>query len=198
MRVFRRVAVIAVTGALALLLAPVPAQAHNELRASNPAKGAKLATAPVEVTLDFAERLDPRFTTVAVTDTAGAAVADGKPRVDGVRAVQRLRQGLLAGDYTVAYRVVSVDGHPVRGSHTFTVTAPPPTTAPVSPPARSLPVAPVPVVSPTTPAVVADEELLADAEDSANRLPFLLLGGVAVLAVGTGILMIRRRGTGPS
>ncbi|MFK3983253.1 copper resistance protein CopC [Micromonospora sp. NPDC050397] len=196
MRVFRRVAVFAVTGALALMVAPAPAQAHNELRASNPAKGAKLASAPAEVTLDFAERLDPRFTTVAVTDAAGKAVVDGKPQVDGVRAVQRLRPALDAGAYTVAYRVVSVDGHPVRGSHTFTVTAPP-TTAPATPAAPPSPTAaPTSDVPPTTPAAVTDEELLAGDGDDRSTLPFLLLGGVVVLALGTGLLMVRRRGTG--
>ena len=172
MRVFRPLAVIAVACATGLLVAPVPAWAHNELRAANPAKGARLATAPVEVVLDFAERLDPRFTTVAVTSKSGAAVTAGKPQINGVRAIQQLNQPLDAGDYTVAYRVVSVDGHPVSGSLTFTVTAPPPSTAPPSPSTQATPLAGQPVGTPgptgsaaATAEAVALDELPGDGAD---------------------------------
>ncbi|RKR88134.1 hypothetical protein BDK92_2441 [Micromonospora pisi] len=199
MRMFRPLAVMAVACAVGLLAAPAPAWAHNELRASNPAKNARLATAPVEVTLDFAERLDPRFTTVAVTDPAGKAVTSGKPKVDGVRAVQPLNQPLDPGTYTVAYRVVSVDGHPVRGSHTFTVTTPP-TTAPPTAPA-GLPAQPASPPTATTtgaPATTAAEPgaLVGDEQDGGgNNLAGLLLGGIALLAIGTGILLVRQRRT---
>ncbi|WP_326562813.1 copper resistance CopC family protein [Micromonospora sp. NBC_01796] len=203
MRVFRPLAVIAVACAAVLTAVPAPAWAHNELRASNPAKGAQLASAPAEVVLDFAERLNPKFTTVAVTDKAGAAVGTGQPEVTGPRAVQRLRQPLDAGDYTVAYRVVSVDGHPVSGKLTFTVTAPPPATAPVSPSAATQPsTGPDPTAAPAGATASPSDELPGElagdestTEGGGSLVPGLLLAGVAVLAIGTGFLLIRRRRT---
>ncbi|WP_329104005.1 copper resistance protein CopC [Micromonospora sp. NBC_01699] len=200
MRVFRPLAVIAVACAAALMVAPAPAWAHNELRASNPAKGARLAAAPAEVVLDFAEKLNPRFTTIAVTDRSATAVGDGQPQVTGVRAVQRLRQPLAAGDYTVAYRVVSVDGHPVSGKFTFTVTAPPPTTAPATPsagaqpPTEPSPTGATAIPSDALPGALAGDESSTDG--GRGVVPGLLLGGVAVLAIGTGFLLVRRRRTG--
>ena len=100
---------------------PGTAWAHNKLRVAQPGDKTSLATAPQQVTLDFSERLDPAFTTVAVTDAAGSAVTQGGAQVSGTTAVQPLVPSLSAGTYTVAYRVVSVDGHPVLGSLTFTV-----------------------------------------------------------------------------
>ncbi|MEV4626159.1 copper resistance CopC family protein [Micromonospora sp. NPDC049523] len=207
MRVFRPLAVIAVACATVLAAMPAPAWAHNELRASNPAKGAQLASAPAQVVLDFAERLNPKFTTVAVTDKAGAVVGAGQPEVSGPRAVQRLRQPLDAGDYTVAYRVVSVDGHPVSGKLTFTVTAPPPASAPATPSAASQPsTGPDPTGAPVGATASPSDELPGDlpgdlagdetsTEGGRSLVPGLLLAGVAVLVIGTGFLLVRRRRT---
>lgn len=134
-------AAAALCAALAVLLVPAaPAWAHNALRESTPSKGSQLALPPNQVELVFAERLDPKFTTVAVTSTEGATVTTGKPTVAGTRATQPLAATLAAGSYTVAYRVVSVDGHPVQGSFTFTIAAATrgastPSTAPTSAPA---------------------------------------------------------------
>ncbi|GAA1878145.1 copper resistance CopC family protein [Asanoa iriomotensis] len=109
-------------GALTALLAPAPAWAHNELRGSNPTDGARLSQSPTRIVVDFAERLDPKYTRISVSDAAEDAVVADPPTVTGTRAVQPLG-ALAAGAYTVAFRVVSVDGHPVQGSVTFSVTA---------------------------------------------------------------------------
>jgi hypothetical protein len=55
-----------------------------------------------------------------VTGPDGSRATSGKPRVDAATVRQPLATG-PAGDYTVAYRVVSEDGHPVTGELTFTV-----------------------------------------------------------------------------
>ena len=49
--------------------------------------------------------------------------------VDGPDVIVAWPPGLSGTDYTVNYRVVSQDGHPVSGSLSFTVDAPPPTAA---------------------------------------------------------------------
>lgn len=116
--------VASVAVAAAVLLPAAPAWAHNELVASVPAGGAELAEAPREVVLTFAERLDPRFTQIVVTDAAKATVPTGAPAVSGATGTLQLPRPLADGGYTVAYRVVSVDGHPVQGSFRFSVGAP--------------------------------------------------------------------------
>ncbi|GIJ49624.1 hypothetical protein Val02_65100 [Virgisporangium aliadipatigenens] len=113
---------LAVVSTLALLSWASPASAHAGLESSTPRDGTSVTTAPAEVELRFTTRVDPASPVVAVAADDGApAVADG-PRVDGVRVVQALRPGLPAGRYTVTFRVVSADGHPVNGIVRFTVT----------------------------------------------------------------------------
>lgn len=106
-----------------MAVAATPAYAHSELRSAAPADNDRLTTVPKEIRLTFNERIDPRFVRLAVTSTQGRAVESGGPTVSGVVVSQPL-SNLPNGDYTVAWRVVSVDGHPVQGTVRFTVAAP--------------------------------------------------------------------------
>ncbi|MEU4772502.1 copper resistance CopC family protein [Micromonospora sp. NPDC023644] len=111
----------ALTAAALLLVPAAPAAAHNTLRAASPADGERLTTPPTRVTLEFAQRLDPTFTTIALTDADRRKVPTGAPTVDGTKGTVTVDETLGAGTYTVAYRIVSADGHPVQGSYRFTV-----------------------------------------------------------------------------
>jgi methionine-rich copper-binding protein CopC len=176
----RLAAALCVTAAL--LVPATPAWAHNALRESTPAANASLAAAPRQLELIFVERLDPQFTTIAVTAPGDVPAVAGEPAVSGARATQPLKPDLPAGTYTVAYRVVSVDGHPVQGSYTFTVTAS------VSPLAASAPALSASTPPPSTPA-----NTVAAADDN----PAVGVGLVAVLlvlgAAGVGLLVWRVR-----
>ena len=107
-------ACIVVTGQL-------PADAHASLVSTDPADGSQLETAPEAVELTFSEDLDTGF--VAVTAPDGTKVGTSEPRLSGARMSADLAESHQSGMYTVAYRVVSVDGHPVAGQFTFTTTA---------------------------------------------------------------------------
>ncbi|MGT2462828.1 copper resistance CopC family protein [Sinomonas atrocyanea] len=112
----------AALAALALvLLAPAPAFAHDALEGSAPASGATVATAPAEVRLDFGETPLGVGAQVMVKDPAGTDVSDGAPEVVDRSVHQKLRAGVPAGAYTVVWRVVSSDSHPIEGTLTFTV-----------------------------------------------------------------------------
>ncbi|WP_405098411.1 copper resistance protein CopC [Micromonospora sp. NBC_01412] len=128
-----RLSVAALAAVLVVLGVPTPARAHNSLRSADPARDATLSTAPTQITLEFAERLDPTFTTIVVTDAGKLRVATGAPVVAGARGTVTLTAPLGNGAYTVAYRVVSADGHPVQGSYPFTVADPQGTDAPAPP-----------------------------------------------------------------
>ncbi len=127
----RRIAV-ALAAVLVVLLPGTPAQAHAQLVSSDPAGQSTLAAAPTSVTLTFNERLNPDFTTIVVSDAAKQRIATSAPAVDRAQGTVTLTGALGNGAYTVAYRVVSVDGHTVQGSYPFTLNDPalPPAAAP--------------------------------------------------------------------
>lgn len=107
--------------ALALvLLTASPAAAHTGLSGSLPADGAT-AAAPEQVVLSFSGEVVGRLSAVTVVGDDGADAADGRPVVEGTDVVQPLERPLEPGRWTVSYRVVAVDGHPLTGQLAFTV-----------------------------------------------------------------------------
>jgi methionine-rich copper-binding protein CopC len=108
-------------GSLALFVGMMPAEGHASLLSSTPADGEQIATAPATVELTFSEDVDSGF--VAVTAPDGSTVKTSDPRIDGAEMVADLAKSDQHGRYTVAYRIVSADGHPVSGKVTFTTTS---------------------------------------------------------------------------
>jgi copper resistance protein C len=107
-----------------VLVAPAtPALAHTELETSSPAGRSILTTAPAQVRLTFSDRLSGPVT-VVVTDGAGRKIAMAVPVVNGPTATVRFAAPPANGTHTVAYRVVSHDGHTVQGSYAFRVAVP--------------------------------------------------------------------------
>lgn len=105
---------------VAVLALAGPARAHDQLTDSSPADGQTLHEPPEELVLNFSGELSDLGTQL-VAAGPGGPVADGEPMVEGTRLTQRLRTGATAGDYTVTWRVVSSDGHPIAGEFSFTV-----------------------------------------------------------------------------
>ncbi|MFI2714288.1 copper resistance protein CopC [Micromonospora sp. NPDC018662] len=169
----------------ALLLVPAaPAAAHNSLQSATPAQDARVTTAPTSVTLRFLQRLDPQFTTIVLSDAARRKVPTGAPAVDGTAGRVSVDEPLANGTYTVAYRVVSADGHPVQGSYRFTVADP--ATSAVSPPP---PTTATRSGGPASP-------VAAGGGDGGPPSVLLAVGAVAVVAVaGAALLLLRRRRT---
>ncbi|ANN15078.1 hypothetical protein SD37_04985 [Amycolatopsis orientalis] len=100
-----------------------PAMAHSVLVSSDPAKDSSIASPPAAVTLVFNEPLDRGFTELTVLGPDGSSHWEGgAPVVAGEKLSASLRPLGAAGIYTVKYRVVSADGHPVSGSVPFTLT----------------------------------------------------------------------------
>lgn len=116
-----RLFVIAAIAVFGVVAATAPhAAAHNVLIASTPEDGATVAQAPDAVELVFDQTVQNEFPQVAVTDEDGTNYSEGEPEIVGETATQPI-SGLPAGEYTVSYRILSADGHPVDGSFTFTV-----------------------------------------------------------------------------
>ena len=105
---------------LLVLFATGAASAHAFLDHAEPRVGNKVAAAPHEVTLWFTQKLEPAFSSIAVTDSAGKRVDTGKTRVDGSQMSVPLRPG-GSGTYHVKWHVLSVDTHTTEGNFTFQV-----------------------------------------------------------------------------
>jgi copper transport protein len=110
---------------VAALAAASTASAHAALESSTPANDEVLARAPARVVLRFSEPVETAFGSVRVYDGAARRVDDGGTTRPQPREVAvRLRSGLPRGTYTVAWRVVSADSHPVSGAFVFHVGKP--------------------------------------------------------------------------
>ncbi|MFL9659384.1 copper resistance protein CopC [Streptomyces sp. PB17] len=119
---------------LLLLGGAGPASAHAALSSTDPGDGAVLQRAPGHVTLTFSESVGLRDDSFRVLDPGGHRVRTGATgHADGRSDTARvaLPGGLGEGTYTVAWRVVSADSHPVSGAFTFSVGKPSQTTASV-------------------------------------------------------------------
>jgi copper transport protein len=113
----------------ALALLPATAGAHALLKSTTPERGARLDAAPEQVSLRFSEPVEAEFGAVRVFDSEGREVQTGAPIQRGTEVAVRLRDGLGEDGYTVTYRVISADSHPVSGGFVFVVgDAPAPST----------------------------------------------------------------------
>lgn len=106
---------------VSLTLAAGPAAAHSKEQATVPADGAVLATSPETVTMNFDMPL--RVTLIALRDDTGADHA--VTRTDNMQPVSDFRATLptlAAGRYTVEWRGLAADGHPMQGQFSFDIT----------------------------------------------------------------------------
>jgi methionine-rich copper-binding protein CopC len=108
---------------LILLLVPISSWGHAYLVKSSPARRAMLSNPPTRVVLWFNERLEAQFSQLSIWNAEGQQVDGGDVQV-GPDDGKRLSVGipaLPAGNYTVKYRVLSVDGHIVEAEFPFTI-----------------------------------------------------------------------------
>ena len=109
--------------AVAVLGTATPALAHNVLISSDPANGSSVATGPAKISLTFDQYVQGAdVNQIAVTGPGGGQWAEGPIGVVNNVISAPLRPLGPAGKYTVGYRVLSADGHPVTGELSFTLT----------------------------------------------------------------------------
>ena len=173
---------VLLTGVLAFT--SVPAVAHDALVGSEPADGAVVREAPTSVQLSFAATQAGIGAEVVVTGPDGAVWSDGPAEVSGATVTQPLKAGMPSGEYTVLWRSVAGDGHPVDGTLSFKVDLP----AEALSPADAIVEAPVIIETPAD----AAPEVAAEPVDARGAVPWLVAGG-SVLALGAVAAGLARR-----
>ena len=127
--VMRRRLSLSVLLALVVLVSPVAlgvASAHDQLVSSDPAAGSTVAALPEDVSLTFSEApvemAGAAGNAITVTDPMGEVISAAGVDLEGTTMSTVLHPSMVMdGEYQVAFRVVSEDGHAVEGGFRFTV-----------------------------------------------------------------------------
>jgi methionine-rich copper-binding protein CopC len=112
-----------------LMVPATAAQAHDVLEATDPANGSSVRTVPAHIGLTFNHTPIAIGPVVRVEDSTGTDQADGPVVIVDNHVTQAVKTDAPNGKYTVIWRVVSSDGHPIEGTFTFTAGAANPTAA---------------------------------------------------------------------
>lgn len=116
-------AALLLAGFSAVLASAPSAHAHDELVGTVPAAGERLDTAPTELELSFSSALMDLGNQIQVLDAEGRNWAESAPVLNRETLVQPLPANMPNGEYSVRWRAVSADGHPITGSYEYLVGA---------------------------------------------------------------------------
>jgi len=122
--VLRRLLVLPALVICLIVLTAQGAFAHATVVATSPGDGQTVAAAPHQVSVTFDEPVALQFGALRVFAPSGARVDEGSPTHPTGHADEvavDVTSGLNQGTYTVAWRVISADSHPVQGAFTFNV-----------------------------------------------------------------------------
>jgi copper transport protein len=119
-----RTGAVALAAVVVALAAPASALAHAALLRTSPQASVTVNHPPKQVDMTFSEAVEPRFATVSVTNPNATQEATAPPHrspTDPETLVTPLKPNLAQGWYLVYWRVISADGHPVKGAFTFAI-----------------------------------------------------------------------------
>ena len=119
----RRGVLLVALGILAALWWAAPAGAHAELISTTPSQGATVAKAPPVVVMTYSEGVSVSNDGIRLLDPAGAVVPRTKATADGSEVRIDVPDLSDEGTYTVDWKAVSAEGHPIRGAWTFNLGA---------------------------------------------------------------------------
>jgi copper resistance protein C len=208
-----------VARALALLVAllalvglpALPAAAHAVLLSSSPSAGERVDAVPTEVVLEFNEAVEAEFGQLQVSGPDGQRLDQEPPTAEGTTVTAPLAAATAAGEHTVAFRIISSDGHPVEGQFTYEVseaalaeraddqsgaedgdeTEVAQSDGAQAEPTDAAPTAPAATPDTEVPGSVATEPAVADEQEGGvGLLPVVVVG--VLLLLGLGVLLARR------
>lgn len=194
----RSLLAIALLGALALVIPATGASAHADWLESVPAAGSTLDAAPAEVRVSFDSPLLDSGAALVVTNAEGVVISEPKPVIDRTEISVAVDPGAPAGVYTVAFRVVSEDGHTVSDSFDYTVAgqAPAAASAPSTTAASAVPSPTDGVAAPVgSPVAAPPVEAATETETASGGIPawVWIIGAVGLIAIVVAVAAGRRR-----
>lgn len=183
----RLAAAVVATAMAGVLATAAPADAHTALTSSDPAKDSTQTVPPAAIMLTYADPV--RFPGVVVRDAKGGHHESGKPTAVDNHVHQQVAGPLAPGVYTVGWRVVAEDGHPVTGEFTFTVKGGGSNAS--AAPSTSTPMPPMPGMSSMSghPAAQTEHE-----HTSSAGWWWIGLVVLIIALAGGGVALARRRG----
>lgn len=106
-----------------LLSGTTPASAHAQLVSANPKAKSVLYALPTQIKLMFSDDLIDLDggNQIQVVDPKGRRIDSGANSLLGNQVSTGLKRSNLLGRYSVTYRVLSEDGHPVSANYYFTL-----------------------------------------------------------------------------
>lgn len=174
---------------------PTVAVADDNFDSSYPVADSTISGSPDEISLMFTGTLNNEAgaTIIEVLDEGGEDVAVDSPTVSGQSITQHLSPEAADGLFTVRWKTVSGDGHPISGQFSYTVGQPGPSTKSAPPATPS----PNPSPSPEESDNTTEEPEPAPARQTyggtpsggaeSEMLPVFFVGGLAVI-LGFGVV----------
>ena len=202
-----RLALAGLAALVGVLAYPASAHAHSDLASSDPAASSRVTAPPSQLTLTFTDRVNPQFVTIRLA-TGNTPAVDLPHSSSGQQVTAQVPAGQTPATsqepagadqaWTVTYRVVSADGHPISGSYSFTVAgaAPSTTATPTSTPPQTTSTS-VPATSPPGSVESAAAPSRGRENATGNRLPAVVMAVIALplLAAAVGaVWWFRRQG----
>jgi hypothetical protein len=118
----RKLTVAALAGLCLILSSPL-SFAHGQIVTSYPLMDSVSSPTPTQVWIEFDGELQTIdgevVNTLKVTDSTGLVVSAEEAVIEGAKISTQVSDQSVGGVFTVEYRIVSEDGHPVEGSYTF-------------------------------------------------------------------------------
>jgi MYXO-CTERM domain-containing protein len=157
-----------------------PAAAHDAAESSSPAEGASVPAPPEKVSVTFSNNPLGIGSAFSIKDSSGTEWADGAVEIVDNVASQKLKAGAPAGQFTVAWRVVSSDSHPIEGTFSFTAAA---AAGGAAPAASSTAAATIPAIGTAQPGQTAAPDSAGSGEPFQWSIVIFAAAAVGLLAV---------------
>jgi copper transport protein len=117
-----RILALVAMAVAAVVIPAGPASAHAALLENTPSSGSVVQTAPEQIRLHFSEGISIKLGGIRVFGPAGQEIELPKPTLsDGSSTITVPFEAAEQGTYTVAWRVISGDSHPISSAFTFSI-----------------------------------------------------------------------------